>query len=113
MVKALVAHVAAEDATVGGEARDGDAEVVVDLEDLALEGRQLGWGALEGSQDGVCVTLLLNGWWWWCAAVVASKRTRNPTAALPCLTASIAYSIWWIRPCGLHVTTSVSYCGNG
>ena len=34
---------------------------------------------------------------------------RSPTAALPCFTASIAYSIWWMRPAGLHVVTSVSY----
>ena len=38
------------------------------------------------------------------------RRTLSPTAALPCFTASIAYSIWKMRPCGLHVVTSVSYC---
>ena len=38
------------------------------------------------------------------------KRTLSPTAALPCFTASMAYSIWKMRPCGLHVVTSVSYC---
>ena len=37
-------------------------------------------------------------------------RTFRPTAALPCLTASIAYSTWCRRPCGLQVVTSVSYC---
>lgn len=38
------------------------------------------------------------------------RRAFRPTAAAPCFTASMAYSIWWMRPCGLHVTTSVSYC---
>jgi hypothetical protein len=33
-----------------------------------------------------------------------------PTAQLPCFTASIAYSTWNKRPCGLHVVMSVSYC---
>ena len=37
MVKALVAHVAAEDAAVGGQAGDGNAHVVVNLEDLQPE----------------------------------------------------------------------------
>ena len=41
----------------------------------------------------------------------STHPTLRPTAADPCLTASIAYSIWNILPCGLHVTTSVSYCG--
>jgi hypothetical protein len=36
--------------------------------------------------------------------------TVKPTAQLPCLTASMAYSTWNSRPCGLHVVTSVSYC---
>jgi hypothetical protein len=36
--------------------------------------------------------------------------TTRPTAQLPCLTASIAYSTWNRRPCGLQVVTSVSYC---
>jgi hypothetical protein len=39
-------------------------------------------------------------------------RTVRPTAQLPCFTASIAYSTWNRRPCGLHVVTSVSYCGS-
>ena len=38
-------------------------------------------------------------------------RTVRPTAQLPCLTASMAYSTWNRRPWGLHVVTSVSYCG--
>ena len=29
---------------------------------------------------------------------------------LTCLTASMAYSIWWIRPCGLQTVMSLSYC---
>ncbi len=36
--------------------------------------------------------------------------TFRPIAALPCFTASCAYSTWWILPCGLHVVTSWSYC---
>lgn len=35
--------------------------------------------------------------------------TLAPTAALPCFTASMAYSIWWMRPAGDHSVTSVSY----
>ena len=34
---------------------------------------------------------------------------RSPIAALPCFTASSAYSIWWIRPAGDQVMQSVSY----
>ena len=41
MVEALIAHVAAQHATVGGQPRSRDAEVVVDLEDLPGERRQL------------------------------------------------------------------------
>ena len=33
----------------------------------------------------------------------------RPTDAEPCFTASMAYSTWYSRPCGLHVMTSVSY----
>lgn len=33
-----------------------------------------------------------------------------PTAQLPCLTASMAYSTWNSLPCGLQVVMSVSYC---
>ena len=33
---------------------------------------------------------------------------RSPMAALPCFTASIAYSIWWMRPAGDQVRQSVS-----
>jgi hypothetical protein len=43
-------------------------------------------------------------------AVTCRVHTLSPTAALPCFTASMAYSIWKMRPWGLHVVTSVSYC---
>jgi hypothetical protein len=33
---------------------------------------------------------------------------RRPMAALPTFTASIAYSIWWMRPAGDQVMQSVS-----
>jgi len=33
----------------------------------------------------------------------------RPTQAEPCFTASMAYSSWWILPCGLHTVTSLSY----
>lgn len=39
-------------------------------------------------------------------------RTTIPTAQLPCLTASIAYSTWKRRPWGLQVVISVSYCSD-
>ena len=42
-------------------------------------------------------------------ATRANAFERSPIAALPCLTASIAYSIWWMRPAGDHVMQSVSY----
>ena len=42
-------------------------------------------------------------------ATSAKELLRRPMHALPCLTASIAYSIWWIRPAGDHVMQSVSY----
>merc|ERR1719261_881009 len=55
----------------------------------------------------------------WCAANslwdrLKEQRTaclseRIPTTGVPCFTASIAYSIWKIRPCGLQVMQSVSY----
>ena len=50
---ALRAHRPEQAAAVADEARDGDAEVVVDLEDLGLVGRELRGGALEGGEDGV------------------------------------------------------------
>ena len=42
-------------------------------------------------------------------ATSANLSERSPIAALPCLTASSAYSIWWIRPAGDQVVQSVSY----
>ena len=34
---------------------------------------------------------------------IAWVLLRRPTVQLPCFTASIAYSNWNSRPCGLHV----------
>ena len=51
--RALRAHRAQQRPAVADEARDGDAEVVVDLEDLRLVRGELGGGALEGGEDGV------------------------------------------------------------
>ena len=42
-------------------------------------------------------------------AMIAILSDRSPIAALPCLTASRAYSIWWMRPAGDQVVQSVSY----
>lgn len=53
MVDALGAHVPGEDAAVGGEAGDGDADVVVDLEDLLLVGGELVVGLVDAGQDDV------------------------------------------------------------
>lgn len=43
------------------------------------------------------------------ATTTACVALRTPTVALPCFTASCAYSIWWMRPCGLNTDTSESY----
>ena len=43
-------------------------------------------------------------------ASTTCRAPRSPTLQPPCFTASMAYSIWCSRPCGLQVTTSWSYC---
>ena len=53
VVNTLVPHVPREDASVSGEAGDGDADVVVDFEDLLLVRRQLGVSLVNASQDHV------------------------------------------------------------
>mmetsp|Transcript_31559 Transcript_31559/g.79823 ORF Transcript_31559/g.79823 Transcript_31559/m.79823 type:complete len:301 (+) Transcript_31559:309-1211(+) len=53
VVDALVAHVARQDAPVRGQPRDGDAHVVVHLEDLLLVAGQLARRALERGQHHV------------------------------------------------------------
>lgn len=53
VIDALVAHVPGEHAAVGGEASNGDAYVVVDLENLLLVGRELGAGLVDACQDDV------------------------------------------------------------
>ena len=57
VVEALSPHVLAEDSGVGGEARDGNAHVGVDLEDLLLEGRQLGGVPLDDCHHRVRLAL--------------------------------------------------------
>jgi hypothetical protein len=42
-----------EDSAVSGEAGDGDADVVVSAEDLALVGGEFGGGLVDGGEDGV------------------------------------------------------------
>ena len=44
------------------------------------------------------------------AAITACVLFLMPTAHPPCFTASMAYSTWKMRPWGLQVVTSVSYC---
>ena len=53
VVDALGAHIAREDAAIGREASDGDADVVVDLEDLLLVGGELGVGLVNAGQHHV------------------------------------------------------------
>lgn len=53
VIDALGAHVTGEDAAIGGEAGDGDADVVVDLEDLLLVGGELGVGLVDAGQHHV------------------------------------------------------------
>lgn len=132
VVQALVPHVSAQHAPVCSQARNGDAHVVVDLEDLALEGRELRLRALDGAQHRVRVALRQRGGHMRACAGARGLlhgrmrgggraggraracghrvRTRSPTAQLPCFTASMAYSTWNRRPWGLQVVTSVSYC---
>ena len=57
MIETLVAHVAAENARVGRETSDADAEMIVDGHDLLLMGAELGRGSLERNQDHVCLRL--------------------------------------------------------
>ena len=45
----------------------------------------------------------------WRATKRAWVLDLSPTVADPCLTASAAYSTWWIRPWGDHVVLSPSY----
>lgn len=57
VVDALVAHVAAQDATVGCESGGGDAQVIVHLEHLLRVRRQLRWSPLQAGQNYVAVAL--------------------------------------------------------
>jgi len=53
IVDALGAHVPGEDAAVGSEAGDGDADVVVDLEDLLLVRGEFGVGLVDACENHV------------------------------------------------------------
>lgn len=53
MVDALVAEVAGKNTAVRGETGDGHADVVVNLEDLALMGGEVGGGLVDGGEDDV------------------------------------------------------------
>lgn len=57
VVDALVAHVTAQDATVGCETGGGDAQVIVHLEHLLRVRRQLRWSPLQAGQNYVAVAL--------------------------------------------------------
>lgn len=50
VVDALGSHVAGENSAVGGETSNGDADVVIDLEDLLLVRRELGIGLVYTGQ---------------------------------------------------------------
>ena len=127
--EALVAHEAAEVASVGDQASDANAHVVVNLEQLPLELAQLCGSSLHGRQHHMRLALVSDSallsssplhcqnkrlnWHVFPSCSPRDRRshsTLRPTTADPCFTASIAYSIWCILPCGLHVTTSWSYC---
>ena len=64
-----------------------------------------------------CGAILRHFFWWadksFCALFNATNTAwvfdLTPTVADPCLTASIAYSIWWILPWGDHVAALESY----
>lgn len=53
VVDAFVAEIAGEHASVSGETSDGDTDVVVDLEDLALVGREVRGGLVDGGENDV------------------------------------------------------------
>ena len=60
-VHALGSHPPRNGASIGGEAGDGDAHMVIDGEDLLLVGGQVAGGSLEGHQHGVGLGLQGHG----------------------------------------------------
>lgn len=128
----LFDHLLGQGAGIRGQTRDGDADVVVDLQDLLLVGRQLVRGPLESRQHHIIVRTQAQA-----RRTLPSRPARHDfsrsasklspprqattttqpgrytvpigTARLTCFTASMAYSTWCKRPCGLHTVTSVSY----
>jgi hypothetical protein len=55
------------------------------------------------------VYIVCAGWLTFKANKITWSLLRKPMAAEPCLTASTAYSTWWMRPWGDQVVTSLSY----
>lgn len=47
VVQALVSHVSAQNARIGGQTSDTNSQVIVDWDDLLLEGAELGGGAFK------------------------------------------------------------------
>jgi len=53
MIDAFGAHIAGKNTTISSKSSNGDADVVIDLEDLALMGGELGLGLVYAGQDDV------------------------------------------------------------
>lgn len=53
VVDTFGSHVSGENTAVGGETGNGDADVVINLEDLLLVGRELGIGLVDAGQHNV------------------------------------------------------------
>lgn len=92
-------HEVREDAGVGREAGEGDAEVGVEVDYLLLVGGEvfgisLQWVSIESSGR------LGEKAWTFRATRTTCVLLQRPTVTEPCLTASDAYSIWKMRPCG-------------
>jgi hypothetical protein len=47
VVQALVSHVSAQNTRIGGQTSDTNSQVIVDWDDLLLEGAELGGGAFK------------------------------------------------------------------
>lgn len=91
---------------ISSQSSDRDANMVVNVEDLLLVRSQFRLGSLHKHKhtdmfvltktEKLCVTQVFD-----CtfnATRTAWVLDLSPTVAEPCFTASMAYSIWWIRP---------------
>lgn len=100
----LLLHEVGEDARVGGEAGEGEAEMGVYADDFFLVGGEffgvsLGERLIE-SVRGNYIEMVYT----FNATSTVCVLLAIPTTTDPCLTASDAYSTWKIRPCGELVT---------